>query len=203
VKVETQTGCAGSVTASAFDASPDQFWRQGNERVKIPGNAMLAARSRDEFRWLAAFGTYFQASRAAIGRVRDADDVGSAFVVGKLLTIALPGAGALLTAVEAQIERAMVVDSIVGRADLFANEVVVAMGGDPLAGLALSQRLAAAGSKVDAVLMDEFRRSNAAEHARRLLAIRAAATEVQADAERAARNGPEERQTPQPPLRLD
>ena len=34
--VETQKGCAGSVTASSFDNDPDQFWRQGNARAKIP-----------------------------------------------------------------------------------------------------------------------------------------------------------------------
>jgi RPA family protein len=35
----------------------------------------------------------------------------------------------------------------------------------------------AQGMKVDAVLMDEFRRSNAAEHARRIKAIQAAQAE--------------------------
>ena len=45
LKVETQTGCAGAVTASAFDADPDVFWRQGNRRVKIPANAMIEART--------------------------------------------------------------------------------------------------------------------------------------------------------------
>jgi hypothetical protein len=192
LEVATQTGCAGSVTASAFDASPDQFWRQGSERVKIPANAMLEARTRDEFRWLAAFGTYFLASRAAIGRARDAEDVGTAFTVGRFLTLMLPGAGLLLTAVEAQTERALVVDSSVGRADLFANEVVAAMGGDPFAGLALNERLAAAGSKADAVLMSEFRRSNASEHARRLVAIRAAEAQAEAEAGLAGRKGQNE-----------
>jgi len=194
LKVETQAGCAGSVVASAFDADPDQFWRQGSQRVKIPANAMLEARTRDEFRWLAAFGTYFQASEAAIGRAQQAEDRSSAFVVGKILTLALPGAGMLLSAAEAQAEKALAVDSIVGSADLFANEVVTSLGGDPLAGLKLSERLAAAGSKVDAVLMSEFRRSNAAEHARRLEQIRAAQAKAQADAERAEQRAQEEAQ---------
>jgi hypothetical protein len=192
LKVQTQTGCAGSVVGSAFDASPDQFGLQGNERVKIPGNAMLAARTRDEFRWLAAFGTCFQASRAAISHARRAEDLGNAFVVGKVLTMMLPGAGMLLTAVEAQAERALVVDSSVGRADLFANEVVAAMGSDPYAGLALSEQLAAAGAKVDVVMMNEFRRSNAAEHARRLIAIEAAQAKARAEAELAERQAQEE-----------
>ena len=149
LKVETQTGCAGSVTASSFDADPDHFWRQGSQRVKIPANAMLEAKTPDEFRWLAAFGTYFQASEAAIGRARDTETRSNAFVVGKILTFALPGAGMLLTAVEAQAEKALAVDSIVGSADLFANEVVAALGGDPQAGLQLSERMAAQGMKVD------------------------------------------------------
>jgi hypothetical protein len=104
----------------------------------------------------------------------------------------------LLTAVEAQAERALVVDSSVGRADLFANEVVAAMGGDPYAGLALSERMAAAGSKVDAVMMDEFRRANAAEHARRLVAIKAAELKARDDAELAERKA-KDGARPQPP----
>lgn len=175
--VDTQTGCAGSVTASSFDADPDVFWRQGNSRAKIPANAMLEARTKDEFRWLAAFGTYFQASQRAIQRVKQADNMSSGFVVGKVLMAAVPGAGMLLSAAEAQAEKALTVDSIVGDADLFANEVVTAMGGDPGAGLRLSERMLALQMKVDAVLMDEFRRSNAAEHVRRLKALRTAQTE--------------------------
>ena len=64
------------MTASAFDDDPDQFWRQGTSAVKIPANAMIEATTPDEFRWLAAFGTYFQASQAAIGRARDAETRG-------------------------------------------------------------------------------------------------------------------------------
>lgn len=191
LKADTQAGCAGSVTASAFDADPDQFWRQGAQRAKIPANAMLAARGRDEFRWLAAFGTYFQASENAIGRARASEDRSTAFVVGKILMLAVPGAGMLLTAAEAQAEKALAVDSVVGSADLFANEVVAALGGDPGAGLALNQRLQAQGAKVDAVLMSEFRRSNAAEHARRLKALQAAQAKAAADAELAERRAQE------------
>ncbi len=194
LQVETQTGCAGSVTASAFDADPDQFWRQGSQRAKIPSSAMLEARSRDEFRWLAAFGTYFQASQAAIGNARAAEDRSTGFTVGKILLMTVPGAGMLLTAVEAQAERALAVDSVVGSADLFANEVVAALGGDPGAGLQLNQRLLAAGSKADAVLMSEFRRSNAAEHVRRLRTIQAAQDKARAEAEQAERQAQDEAQ---------
>jgi hypothetical protein len=63
-----------------------------------------------------------------------------------------------------------------------------------LAGLRLNERLAAAGSKVDAVLMSDFRRSNAAEHARRLEQIRSAQAKAQADAELAERRAQEEAQ---------
>ena len=194
--VDTQTGCSGSVTASSFDADPDVFWRQGNTRAKIPANAMLEARNRDEFRWLAAFGTYFQASQRAIQRVRQADSVSNGFIVGKVLMLAVPGAGLLLSAAEAQAEKALVVDSIVGDADLFANEVVAAMGGDPGAGLRLSERMLSLRMKVDAVLMDDFRRSNAAEHVRRLNALRSA----QAESERAEVLAQEEAQ--KAPLKL-
>ncbi len=171
--VETQTGCAGSVTASAFDADADVFWRQGTQRAKIPANAMIEARSSDEFRWLAAFGTYFQASKTAMEKVQQSEGRSTGFIVGKILTMTVPGAGMLLSAVEAQAEKTLTVDSIVGSADLFANEVVAALGGDPAAGLQLSERMATLGMKVDAVLMDGFRRSNAAEHARRIKAIQA------------------------------
>jgi hypothetical protein len=185
--VDTQTGCAGSVTASSFDADPDVFWRQGNQRAKIPANAMLEARTRDEFLWLAAFGTYFQASQSAIQKAQQAEGVSNGFLVGKILTLTLPGAGMLLSAMQSQAERSLAVDSIVGNADLFANEVVVTLGGDALAGLRLSERMAAAGMKVDAVLMDDFRRSNAAEHARRIKAIQATQA-AQEKAEQAARD---------------
>jgi hypothetical protein len=177
LEVETQKGCAGSVTASSFDADPDIFWRMGNSRAKIPANAMIEARSADEFRWLAAFGTYFQASQSAIKAVQTAEGASTGFTVGKILLLAVPGAGMVLSAAEAQAEKAIAVDSIVGNADLFANEVVAALGGDPAAGLRLSERMLALGMKVDAVLMDEFRRSNAAEHARRIKALQAAQAE--------------------------
>jgi hypothetical protein len=176
-EVETQTGCAGSVTASSFDADPDAFWRQGTLRAKIPANAMLEARTRDEFRWLAAFGTYFQASQSAIEKAQQAAGVSNGFVVGKILTMTLPGMGMLLSAVEAQAEKTLAVDSIVGNADLFANEVVASLGGDPAAGLRLNERMAAKEMKVEAVLMTEFRRSTAAEHARRIKSIQAAQAE--------------------------
>ena len=178
-EVETQTGCAGSVTASSFDTDPDIFWRQGNRRAKIPANAMLEARSRDELRWLAAFGTFFQASQSAIAAVQKSEGMSTGFLVGKILAVAVPGAGMLLSAAEAQAERAIAVDSIVGSADLFANEVVLALGGDAGAGLRLSERMIALGMKADAVLMDDFRRSNAAEHVRRIKALQAAQAELE------------------------
>ena len=190
LKVETQTGCAGAVTASAFDADPDVFWRQGNRRVKIPANAMIEARNADEFRWLAAFGTYFQASQNSIAAVQMAESVSAGFTVGKILMLAVPGAGMLLSAAEAQAEKAIAVDGIVGSADLFANEVVAALGGDPAAGLRLSERMAAKGMRVDAVMMDAFRRSSAAEHVRRLKALQAA----QAERERAQARAEDEAQ---------
>ncbi len=199
-QVETQGGCAGGVTASAFDADPDQFWRQGTQRVKIPANALLEASSTDEFRWLAAFGTYFQASENAIGKAKASEDRSTAFVVGKILMIAVPGAGMLLTAAEAQAEKALAVDSVVGSADLFANEVVASLGGDPLAGVRLSQRLEAAGSKVDAVMMGEFRRSNAQEHVRRLQTLKAAQEKARLAAEAAERRAQEEAQRRPPPM---
>ena len=138
---------------------------------------MLQASERDEFRWLAAFGTYFQASQSAIAAVQKSEGMSTGFLVGKILSITLPGMGMLLSAAEAQADKAIAVDGIVGSADLFANEVVASLGGDPLAGLRLSERLLAQGIKAEAVLMDDFRRSNAAEHARRIKALQAAQTE--------------------------
>jgi hypothetical protein len=176
IEVPTQTGCAGSVSASAFDSDPDSFWRQGTTRAKIPANAMLAARTRDEFRWLAAFGTYFQASATAVGRQQDAEGMSTAFTVGKVLALALPGAGMLLSAVESQTERAVAVDGIVGRADLFATEVVVALGGDPEAGLRLARRIRDQGLQADVLTLGEFRLSSMAEHVVRLRAWQAGGT---------------------------
>jgi hypothetical protein len=188
LKVDTQTGCAGSVMASGFDHEPDHFQRNGAIRVKIPANAMLEARARDEFRWLAAFGTYFQASETALGKARDSANVATAFVVGKILAAAVPGAGMLLTAAEQQAERAIAVDSVVGNADLFATEVVAAMGGDANAGWRLNERFTELGLAVDALQMDAFRLANAKDHARRLLALQAAQARAAAEAERAERH---------------
>ena len=108
------------------------------------------------------------------------------FLVGKILSIAVPGAGMLLSAAEAQAEKAIAVDSIVGSADLFANEVVASLGGDAAAGLRLSERMAGQSMKVDAVLMDNLRRSNAAEHARRIKSLQAAQVERERAESRAA-----------------
>ncbi len=191
LKVETQKGCAGSVTASSFDNDPDTFWRMGTQRAKIPANAMIEAQSPDEFRWLAAFGTYFQASQSAISASQKSEGVSTGFMVGKILAIAVPGAGMLLSAAEAQAEKAIAVDSIVGSADLFANEVVAALGGDPTAGLHLTERLGTRGIKVDAVMMDELRRSNATDHARRIKAIQSAQA-AQAEREREQARAQEE-----------
>lgn len=198
--VDTQKGCAGSVTASAFDNDPDSFWRMGTQRVKIPANAMIEAQTPDEFRWLAAFGTYFQASQSAIKASQRSEGVSNGFLVGKILAIAVPGAGMLLSAAEAQAEKAIAVDSIVGSADLFANEVVASLGGDPASGLRLTERLAARGVKVDAVMMDDFRRSNSASHAKQIRAIQAAQAERERTELRAQEDADRRRQLLLPPL---
>jgi len=200
MEVETQKGCAGSVTASSFDADPDIFWRMGNKRAKIPANAMIEARTPDEFRWLAAFGTYFQASQSAIAAVQKSEGASTGFTVGKILLLAVPGAGMVLSVAEAQAEKAIAVDSIVGSADLFANEVVAALGGDPAAGLRLTERMLAQGMKADAVLMDEFRRSNATEHARRIKAIQDAQAERDKAEQRALEDA--QREAQKQPLKL-
>ncbi len=171
IKVSTQTGCAGTVTATAFDNEPQNFLRQDGRRSKIPGNAMLEARSADERRWLAAFGTYFLASEGSILRQRSSDSTASAFLIGKVLSVAVPGAGTLLAAMEASTQRTIQVDGLVGGADLFANEVVMAMGGDPSVGLKLSDRLRAKGIAADVLVMSEFRRSSVEFHLRQLQEI--------------------------------
>jgi predicted component of type VI protein secretion system len=66
------------------------------------------------------------------------------------------------------------VDGLVGGADLFANEVTMALGGDPAAGLRLNDRLRQRGIAVDVVHMTDFRRSNVALHVGKLQAIAAA-----------------------------
>ncbi len=177
--VETQTGCAGSVIASAFDAEPSAFWRDGIKRVKLPGNALMSAKGRDEFRWLAAFGTYFQASEAAIGRQGKADQVNKGFLLGKVLTLAVPGSGLLLSLVETQTERMIAVDGLSGSADLFANEVVTALGGDPQAALRLNRQMREDQVKADEVVMNDTRYDTSKGHVERLLAIQAEQAKAQ------------------------
>jgi hypothetical protein len=184
VKVSTQTGCAGTVTATAFDDEPQNFLRQDGLRSKIPGHAMLAARTRDERRWLAAFGTYFLASERSILRQRSSDTVGNAYLVGKVLALAVPGMGTVLSALESQTQRGLQVDGLIGGADLFANEVVLAMGGDPSVGLRLSDRLARDKVVADILPMTAFRRSNVEIQLQQLQAIETARrqAELAADA---------------------
>ena len=183
VRLPTQTGCAGTVLASAFDDEPQNFLRQDGRRSKIPGNALLHAHSRDERRWLAAFGTYFLASEGSILRQRKADTTANAFMIGKVLALALPGAGTMLSAMEAQAQRSLQVDGLVGGADLFANEVVLAMGGDPAVGLRLSDRLQAGGVAADVLVMTPFRRSNVEIHLGRLKDLQAARRKAELAAE--------------------
>ena len=183
VKVATQTGCAGTVLASAFDNEPQNFLRQDGRRSKIPGNALLEAHSTDERRWLAAFGTYFLASEGSILRQRTADNTANAFMIGKVLALAVPGAGTVLSAVEAQTQRTLQVDGLVGGADLFANEVVMALGGDPAVGLRLSDRLQAKGVAADVLVMTAFRRSNVEIHLRQLKDIDIARRKAEQEAE--------------------
>lgn len=186
IKVPTQTGCAGTVTATAFDDEPGNFQRQDGRRSKIPGHAMLAAHTRDERRWLAAFGTYFLASADGILRQRSADSVGNAFLVGKVLGMAVPGLGTVLAAVETQAQRGIQVDGLVGSADLFANEVVLAMGGDPAVGLRLSDRLARDRIVADVLPMSAFRRSNVELQLQQLQRIEAARRQAELAGEAAA-----------------
>lgn len=183
VKVSTQTGCAGTVTATAFDDEPQNFLRQDGLRSKIPGHAMLAAHTRDERRWLAAFGTYFLASERSILRQRSSDSVGNAFLVGKVLALAVPGVGTVLSAMESQTQRGLQVDGLVGGADLFANEVVLAMGGDPAVGLKLSDRLARDKVVADILPMTPFRRSNVEIQLQQLQAIETARRQAELAAE--------------------
>ena len=188
IKVPTQTGCAGSVMATAFDNEPANFLRQEGRRVKLPGNALNEARTTDEFRWLAAFGIYFVASERSITGQRQADSMSSAFTVGKVLTLAVPGAGTVLSAMEYKAEREIMVEGIVGHADLFADEVVMALGGHADAGLKLSDRLKRAGVNADVLPMTDFRRSNVELHVKRLAEIERAreAAELKAEAAAAA-----------------
>lgn len=183
VRVSTQTGCAGTVTATAFDDEPQNFLRQDGLRSKIPGHAMLAAHTRDERRWLAAFGTYFLASERSILRQRSSDSVGNAFLVGKVLALAVPGVGTVLSAVESQTQRSLQVDGLIGGADLFANEVVLAMGGDPAVGLKLSDRLARDKVVADILPMTPFRRSNVEIQLQQLQAIETARRQAELAAE--------------------
>jgi hypothetical protein len=190
VRVSTQTGCAGTVTATAFDDEPQNFLRQEGLRSKIPGHAMLAAHSRDERRWLAAFGTYLLASERSILRQRSADNLGNAFLVGKVLALAVPGMGTVLSAMESQTQRGLQVDGLIGGADLFANEVVLAMGGDPAVGLKLSDRLARDQVVADILPMTPFRRANVEIHLQQLRAIEAARRQADQAAEDSADTKP-------------
>jgi len=190
VRVSTQTGCAGTVTASAFDDEPQNFLRQDGLRSKIPGHAMLAAHTRDERRWLAAFGTYFLASERSILRQRSSDSVGNAFLVGKVLALAVPGVGTVLSAMESKTQRGLQVDGLFGSADLFANEVVLAMGGDPSVGMRLSDRLARDKVAADILPMSAFRRANVELQLQQLQAIETARRQAELAADAGAEAEP-------------
>ena len=82
-------------------------------------------------------------------------------------------------------QRTIQVDGLVGGADLFADEVVMALGGDPSAGLKLSDRLLAKGIAADVLVMSPFRRSNVELHLRQLQDIAQARRQAELAAEAA------------------
>jgi hypothetical protein len=82
--------------------------------------------------------------------------------------------GTVLSALESQTQRGLQVDGLIGGADLFANEVVLAMGGDPSVGLRLSDRLARDKVVADILPMTAFRRSNVEIQLQQLQAIETA-----------------------------
>ena len=177
ITVTTQTGCAGSVYASAFDLEPNTFARKAGQEVHIPVNAVLAAANADELAWLAAFGTYFLASQATIARIQQRDGRDLGFNVGGVLARTESGAALAKLVKDMPAERPLSVLSVVGHADLFANELVTAMGGDTAAGVHLSERMISRNLKAETVLMDVARQANAKKHARRIGALKAAMNE--------------------------
>ena len=68
---------------------------------------------------------------------------------------------------------------------MFADEVVMALGGDPSAGLKLSDRLQAKGIAADVLVMSPFRRSNVELHLRQLQEIAQARRQAEQLAEAA------------------
>lgn len=157
------------------ESAPDEL-RVGDVVVAINGLPLPEGSTRMSLG--AVFGTFFVAGATAVGRQQEAEDVGTAFTVGQVLAMAVPGVGMLLSAAEARTERAVTVDGIAGRADLFANEVVVALGGDPEAGLRLARRIRALGLQADVLSLSEFRLSSMAEHVQRLRELARAQAEV-------------------------
>lgn len=113
-----------------------------------------------------------------------AESMSSAFTVGRALTILVPGSGLVLGVAQAQAERALAVDGIIGSADLFANELVVALGGAPEAGLRFIERMRDMKLKTDVFEMNEFRLGSMQEHVRRLQALQ----RLSQDAASAAQN---------------
>ena len=104
-------------------------------------------------------------------------------VRGYLLALAVPGIGTVLSAMESQTQRGLQVDGLIGGADLFANEVVLAMGGDPAVGLKLSDRLARDKVAADILPMSAFRRSNVEQQLQQLQAIETARRQAELAAE--------------------
>jgi len=137
-----ETSCARTACAARSPATP--FW------PPTPGMSGAG--------WPSSAPTSWPAARSIL-RQRSSDSVCNAFLVCKVLALAVPGMGTVLSAMESQTQRGLQVDGLIGGADLFANEVVLAMGGDPSAGLKLSDRLKARGLRADVVGMSEFRRA--------------------------------------------
>ena len=122
-----------------------------NGPVVIPANAIQAAQTTDELRYLAAIAVYLSASAEANGRRQLA-------VLGLGLAAATVFVNPLLYAATtfptARGITGAETSGMVENAALFATEVVSDMGGSPRAGLDLVERLEAKKLGADRVLLD-------------------------------------------------
>lgn len=135
-------------------AEPSGFSQLLNGTVVVlPPNAINAARSEDERRYLAAIAVYLTGSPQANGR-----RWGKVAALVGTIAVGVVAAPVLVTVgnfpIAAGIDKVFS-SGMTEEAALFATEVVADMGGSPGAGLALVERLQAKRLEADRVLLDE------------------------------------------------
>lgn len=150
LEVQTKPSCRTVVWAMPLAERSAHAEASPNGPIVIAANAIQAAQTADELRYLAALAVYYSASSEANKRRY----AGIAGLGAAALAIAAAPVLAVANGVVAKGINQASTSGMVENAALFATQVVFDMGGSPTAGLALVSRLEARNLAADRVMLD-------------------------------------------------